>query len=292
MVKIVCSKCQKDHPGDSINCPNPDPDNRTTILDFSLEDWMEKGVLNSALKIKVFELLQCPIDWAAIFPDQVIAFSLENYWIEVAEECLETMSADYPDPAGDVVGVFDIDLDYGTVEELIEKVFISGLAKYLGPAGFILAEDDELEKELPYIEEWVKRTRAEYSDRTRRLAKLKMLTTREQEKHFLIYNLSTDQIRKKTLKGLESSLFYRGITPDVLEPLLWSGLEEIWRLLLDVQYADLYIDAIKIIGASLGKDTSLIRFRLDLNTPSAHAHPFPEGKVPKGHKIDVRDDLQ
>lgn len=293
MVQIICPVCQKNHPEDVFNCPNSTRDNQLTIFDFTFEILREEwGGLDSSLKLELYELLQCPVKWETIFPDCAIATYLENFWIEVAGKCLDNMANQYTDPAGDVVAEFDLDYIYESLDDALNKIVIKSFSSYFQPYELTSADEDELSREMPYIRKWIKNARNEYSEKIRRFEKIRMLTTNEQMKHFDIANLSEDAIREKTNKGKKVSLFYRGITPTQLETLLWSGLEETWRLLLDVPYENLYIDTMKIIGASKGEDTTYICFKLDLNTPSAHAHPILKKDIPPGQKVDNLDKLQ
>jgi hypothetical protein len=277
--------CQRDHPEDVMDCPNHDPGEEITILDYSLEELRNKGILDTELKNKVLELLQCPINWSEIASGHPIVDSLTNYWKEVAVECLSDLVKEKSESMGEMIGTYN--------DEIFdpEKIYIESFVDYFGPSAMLL-EDDDLEKEFPLIEEWIEKSRMEYRRRVYRFEKMRMLTTQQQQKHFIPYNLSDNAIREKTRKGNQVSLFYKSITPEKLEQFIWLVLDETWRLLLNAKYEKLYVDVIKIIGASKGKDTSYICFKLDLNTPSAHAHPIIKEDIPPDQSISIWDNLQ
>jgi hypothetical protein len=287
MVKKVCPRCQEDHVEEPVDCPRPKYDD-SWITDISLEALLPNDRLCSPIKLKVLKLLQCPINWEEIIPNYPIKIALEKYWREVSAECLN------PGADPDNLPNFDRpDADSLEIairrEELLEGEQFSD---YFNTVLLEIEDDGDLEKDLPAIERWIERAQATYQKAVFRFEKMRMATGREHSKHFPPANLSVDEIRKRTTRPGSASLFYKGVTPERLQDILWLTLGETWRQLLNVQNEKIYVDAITTVGASGGEDTSFICFDLDLSTPLAHAYPVSEQEIPSNTYIASWDNLQ
>ena len=263
MVQVPCLKCQERHPENFYDCPNAAREDQLTIFDYSKDAMLEMGFLDSPKKSMLFELMQCPIDWKEFFQDSGIGDALKRYLIEIACECVNEIAQDYLDPTANVIGYSGMDFGSQTYEEIMNKIFLDSFPTYFEIVPWMLLDDETIAKQSPYLEEWIEKSKREYCKRVSRFM-LRLLSTNEQSKHFEIFKMTNEEIRERTRTGKKVSLFYRGITPEIIEKLLPGALEGSWRLLLNLPYENLYIDSLVEIGASRGETTSFICIKLDL----------------------------
>jgi hypothetical protein len=256
MVKAVCPRCLKEHSEPMEACPDP-------VYDADFEGYYVLEPLSPNLSLahrKVAELLRCPVDWQEVAPNYSITLALEKYWQEIAASCL-------PWPGEYFAGLFH-------------------------PVDFETEAEEDLSRDLPQITAWIERARPIYIDRTRRFRDMKFADEEIYRKHFPANNLSTKQIRAESGRGKFVSKFYRGVTPERLQDVMWTILGDYWRQLLDLPAANIYVDALTVIGASRGHDTSWIHFDVDLSTPQTHAYPILQSEIPKGEARIGIDNLQ
>lgn len=296
-MKRVCPRCLSNHAEPIDECPNP-------IYD---RDYQDEVILEprrptiSPARVRVSELLRCPVDWQAIAPDQGISISLERFWEEVASECLlegrglpDSTPASSVNP-GELHELSDLsDEESGVLYAELREMAGETFDEYFQPMNLETTDEEDLVRELPEIEAWIVRARAKYKSAIYRFEKMRMADETDYRKHFPPSNISTEEIRNRTggRQGKAPSLFYKGITPARLENLLWSILDEVWRQILDVNHVAVYVDACTIVGASKGKDTGYIHFDIDLSTPIAHAYPILPEEIPKDEDIIRFDHLQ
>ncbi len=295
IVKRVCPRCLSNHAEPVEDCPNP-------IYD---KDYQDEVILEprrptvSPARVRISELLKCPVDWQAIAPDQGISISLERFWEEVASECLLEGEGSPNTPSDNSLKFIDLSESLSDEQIAVEldevrKLYGETFDEYSKPLVLEITAEEDLIRELPYIEAWITRARAKYKNAVYRFEKMRIANESDYRKHFPPTNMSTEEMRNRTRgrPGKDASLFYKGITPARLEHLMWTILDEVWRQILEVTHAGVYVDACTIIGASKGKDTKYIYFDIDLSTPITHAYPILEEAIPNDEDIIRIDNLQ
>jgi hypothetical protein len=296
MVKRVCPRCLSKHFEPIEDCPNP-------IYDKDYQDEVIREPRRptiSPARVRISELLKCPVDWQAIAPDQGISVSLERFWEEVASECLLEGEGLLDTPQensvkhGELTELSDLsDEQFELLLVELQKIDGETFDEYFKPVILEVTAEEDLIRDLPDIEAWITRARAKYKSAVYRFEKMRMAYETDYRKHFPPSNISTEEIRNRTGgRPGKDSLFYKGITPARLENLMWTILDEVWRQILDVNHARVYVDACTIIGASKGKDTRYIYFDIDLSTPITHAYPILAEEIPNDEDIIRIDNLQ
>jgi hypothetical protein len=163
MMKRVCPRCLSNHAEPIDECPNPIYDK-----DYQDEVILEPRRLTiSPARVRISELLKCPVDWQAIAPDQGISISLERFWEEVAADCLleGTGLPDSP-PARSVkprelAELSDLsDEEFEVLSDELRKIEGETFDVYFQPLILETTDEEDLVRQLPNIEAWIVRARA------------------------------------------------------------------------------------------------------------------------------------
>ena len=221
----------------------------------------------AGLQHRLRTLIQCPIDWSFISCSGLRAI-LDEEWLDLARRF--SMEKDPVDAA-----------QLGKLREL----FGEPLAKQLAAgstSGFfdfyrirIETETDpaRLRAAVDVIEAWTEDARQEYRSQMAPLAQMHFATDAEYHKHF---PLPTDTVKDIRRKSLQDSCFYHGVTRDLLTDYMWEMFEARWDEIWNAQPPSLFTDAMSIVGADKGEDTSIICWKIDFSKSLTHAYPLYE----------------
>jgi hypothetical protein len=258
----ICPRCGSEHVERFDKCPSPREDHDAVkIWDRSPEYLSTVYELLSPEKQKIISLLGCPLNWSKeLDMVGVMPIELEFFWREVASAYLDE---ELPDSLDDL-DPENIPPTYGT---------------YFKWATLEDEPDGRLRDEIPDIEQKIQRARKQYLGVVNRFVGMHLASREEYGKHFPPPGSTDAQVRELSKKGKKASYFYESTDFKSLDEYMWWTLDDHWKLLLEDPTALIYFDVGSPIGASLGKDASMICFDFDFSTPIAHAYPVPKSSV-------------
>lgn len=186
-------------------------------------------------------------------------------------------------------------------EELVRKRDFVALAReysrgaesqYFGEGNDWLIDDateQELRRDISRIEEWIEECRDRFDAIWMPWLSLHFLTDDEYSKHFPEkgWDTKTTRAMSKVMNkdGKAVSCFYPGITRERLMEHFWYFLDECWDSIISQHHVRLYEDALTIIGASHGEDTSVILWDIHVSNKVVHGFPVRPADIPEGTKI-------
>lgn len=258
----VCPRCGSEHIERFDKCPDPRRENDAVrIWDRSPEYLSTVYELLSPEKQKIIELLECPINWQKELDIiGIMPIELEFFWRELASAYL---NEEWPD-------------DLNDVDPANLPPAYSGYFKWVGLED---EPDDRLREEIPDIEQKIKRARKQYLTFVGRFVGMHLATREEYGKHFPPPKATEDQVRELSKKGKKASYFYESTDFESLDDYMWWALDDHWKLMLEDCSGVIYFDVTCPIGASLGKDSNIICYDFDFNTPIAHGYPVPKSAL-------------
>lgn len=289
-ITMECTRCLSTHAEEERDCPNPALERLLEMPDF------ESAQPNpTPTKVKIKQLLRCPVNWRELAPAGFpVVDEFEFYWKLVATQCLKRGTGNFEDliaegPANTPAPPNDFyehlsDQQRSELKETIKKLKeASGesFEVYFSPGMLDLEDEEDLQDELPEIEEWIERSQKAYRDKMRRFEKMVIADDDEYRKHFRPPNEPVTKTRELSGKGKRVSYFYKSVTRERLRILWWDLLWHCYLHLLTAAQDKLYVDAGAVIGASMGKDTSYILLVVDLSTPRVHAYPILKNAIPR-----------
>ena len=215
--------------------------------------------------------ITCPIKWANISPDPGLVTELDFFWRDFAQKYAVDQESRhlrnlYSDPTN-LDALYDPAVDEddpATLEVDLRNIIGAG------------ADDG-----------WIHVARSEYQELLNPLAKMKMATDKEYEKHFPQGNSAVEVLRNRSKSGV--SYFYPDVVPE-LTTIMWYGLDDnVWQRILFDKVRFHYIECGKAVGASKGKDTAFLKIDFDWSTPQFHAYPYPEEDIPANYIVSYTD---
>jgi len=145
---------------------------------------------------------------------------------------------------------------------------------------------EELRSDLFNLKRWIKQAERSFRDVIYVLGWTKYKDPRERIKHHQRRGVSAEKVRQLTKGG--ESMFFSFVTDELLLRLFWLIMSKRTEELLDKATTDFYLetDVGRTLGASAGRDTRFILFKMDYSTPEVHAYPLLEHEIPCSEKID------
>jgi hypothetical protein len=220
---------------------------------------------------RIRELLKCPFDWNEVMPNLSVPNLLNQYWSEFVRDYQVAGEGEY----------------------IYDDLFCNGIDLE------IELHREVLDSDIINIESWIERARDEYKECTRRFFDLKVADREIYPKHLVNKIATRPEIIEASRSG--RSFFYSEISNEDLWDLVWNSIvchcqrecdencTGPWRKFLEVTEMKLYVECEHPIGASGGRETSVVRLIFDSSTPLVHAHPITEeeagGRVIVPHKF-------
>lgn len=175
-------------------------------------------------------------------------------------------------------------------------------------------EKSELAKFFINMTTWRKIAEEEYRYEVRKITFLKMATSEDYSKHYVLPNQTKNQVANLS-RTSGVSKFYSHITPTKLEVFMFDVLAEFfedkfrqagepdavhdadawrteWKRHADSSALLIYVDCMEEVGASGGQPTEHLCLNVNFSTPIAHAYPVNKNEIgPSDHRLAV-DSLQ
>ena len=201
------------------------------------------------IKRQLREITACPIDWAR----NPVCASLHDALIDHWAAFVETRQ---------------VDLEAGFVDEVFMDIF----------------DDEEfLVPGLKNWQQWSPGAKADFLRLTAHLFETKMATRANYPKHYARYGSTKSEIRAATERS--NSLLYDEMTPENQLLILQEVMAAYFDDFLDTRHRIISVRTPSIVGASRGRDTSLINFDVHFSSRLAHCYPVVAEEIDRDDPI-------